>query len=223
MEKGIPGMSRYNSDITLRYLDNMENGINISTKNVKGSRSHIRLNTIREKMKFFDLKFKEKYNLDKITDINEEQLCIFFSEMRRGIIRRVDGKQYKSTSYSVRDFKAFWHWWMKINRKRGREIPDITIDLDTREDKPKWVYLSEEQVKKLCDNANYKNKVLITFLFDTGIRAPTELMNIKVSDLYDDCKELNIRQEISKTFGRRIKLMICSDLIREYIQANNLN
>ncbi len=73
-------MTKYNSDITLKYLDNMENGINISTKNVKGSRSHIRFNTIREKMKFFNSKFKEKYKLDKITDITEDQLCVFFSE-----------------------------------------------------------------------------------------------------------------------------------------------
>ena len=49
------------------------------------------------------------------------------------------------------------------------------------------------------------------FLFDSGIRSPTELMNVKVSDLFNDFKELNIREEISKTFGRRIKLMICSE------------
>lgn len=60
------------------------------------------------------------------------------------------------------------------------------------------------------------------FLFDTGIRAPTELMNVKVSDISGDYKELNIRDETSKTFGRRIKLMLCSELIKRYIQENNL-
>jgi integrase len=60
------------------------------------------------------------------------------------------------------------------------------------------------------------------FLYDTGIRAPTELMNIKVSDFYCDFKELNIRDEISKTFGRRIKLMLSSDLIKEYIKEKKL-
>jgi hypothetical protein len=59
------------------------------------------------------------------------------------------------------------------------------------------------------------------FLFDTGIRAPTELMNIKVSDLFNDFKEVNIRNEISKTFGRRIKLMLCSDLIKNYVKDSN--
>ena len=61
------------------------------------------------------------------------------------------------------------------------------------------------------------------FLFDTGIRSPTELINIKVMDLLQDYKELNIRDEISKTFGRRIKLMICSKLLKEYVEKNKLN
>jgi hypothetical protein len=60
------------------------------------------------------------------------------------------------------------------------------------------------------------------FLFDTGIRSPTELMNIRVSDLYNNCKELHIREEVSKTFGRRFKLMLCSELLIEYIKSSGL-
>lgn len=92
------------------------------------------------------------------------------------------------------------------------------MDLDTSGEKPKWVYLTEEQVRKLCDNAKYEYKVLMMFLFDTGIRSPTELLNVKVSDVYNDCKELHIREEISKTFGRKIKLMLCCGLLKEYIR-----
>jgi hypothetical protein len=47
-------------------------------------------------------------------------------------------------------------------------------------------------------------------------------MNIRVSDLYNDFKELNIREEVSKTFGRRIKLMICSGLIKEFVKDKGL-
>ncbi|MBU2612591.1 MAG: hypothetical protein KKB62_02615, partial [Nanoarchaeota archaeon] len=223
VKNGIPGMNEYNSNLVLRYLQDMEHGINTSRGTVKGSRSYIRLNTLRDKMNFFTLKFKERYNLDKITDISEQQLGIFFSEMKKGIIKKRDGGNYSTTAYSVKCFKAFWHWYMKINKREGKEILDITTDLDTREDKPKWVYLDEEQVKKFCENVNYEYRVLITFLFDTGIRAPTELMNIKVSDLYNDYKELIIRDEISKTFGRRIKLMLSSDLIKEFIKINEFS
>ncbi len=103
-----------------------------------------------------------------------------------------------------------------------KDISDITLDLDTRQEKPKWVYLTEEEVKRLCDNAKYEYRVLIWFLFDTGIRSPTELMNVKVSDLFNNFKELNIREETSKTFGRRIKLMLCSQLIEDYVKSKNL-
>jgi len=47
-------------------------------------------------------------------------------------------------------------------------------------------------------------------------------MNVKVSDFYNDFKELNIREETSKTFGRRIKLMLCSQFIKEYIKLKGI-
>lgn len=219
---GVPNVSKKNSDLTLRYLSDMEHGINISSTNKKGCRSYIRLNTLREKMRFFSLRFKEVYDLEIITEITEEQLGFFFSRMRKGEITRNDGKTYLSINYFVKVFKAFWHWWQTVNRKQGREIKDITIDLDSRGEKPKWVYLTEEQVRQLCLGARFDYKVLIMFLFDTGIRAPTELMNIKVSDLYNDHKELMIRDEISKTFGRKIKLLLSSQYLKDYIREQEL-
>ncbi len=223
VKNGIPNISKINSELTLRYLHDMEHGLNISVKNKKGSRSYARLNTLREKMVFFSRKFKEEYKLEDITKISEEDLTLLFSKMRKGEICRQDGKRYKSTNYFVKCFKAFWHWHMKINRKNGDIILDITEDLDSRGEKPEWVYLKEEQVKKLCNNAKFEYKVLIMFLFDTGIRSPSELVNIRVSDLYENCKEVNIRDEISKTFGRKIKLMLCSDILRDYIKYNGLS
>jgi len=223
VKEGIPGISKENSEIILHYLLDMETGKNVASASAKGSRSYIRLNNLREKIIFFARKFKENYNLEKITDINEDQLLEFFSSMRNGSIKRIDGTPYQTIETHAKIFKAFWHWYKKINRKNGKEIPDITLDLDASSDKPKWVYLTEEQVRRLCNKAKYEYKVLIMFLYDSGIRSPSELINIKVSDLSDDCKELNIRDEISKTFGRRIKLMLCSDLIKEYLKENKLS
>jgi hypothetical protein len=219
---GLPNISQYNSDLILQYLEDMENGLNVAQGSVKGGRSFIRLNTLRDKLRFFSIKFNQIYSLDKITDISEEQVVKFFSDMQKGYIAREDGKKYSSTAYFVKNFKAFWHWWMKTNKKKGIEIRDITNDLDTSQEKPKWVYLTEEQIKRLCNKAKYEYKILMMFLFDSGIRSPTELINIKVSDLYNNCKELHVREEVSKTFGRRIKLMLCSNLLKDYIVEKNL-
>lgn len=223
VKDGIPNISKSSSELILRYIFDMEKGINISSSSAKGARSYPRLNNLRQRLIFFVKKIYEIYGIDDISKIKEDQLIEFFSDMKSGQIKRYDGKSYQSVDTYVKIFKAFWHWYQKVNRKQGKEILDITVDLDIRQEKPKWVYLTEEQVKMLCENAKYEYKVLIMFLLDTGIRAPTELMNIKVSDFYNDFKELQIREEVSKTFGRRIKIMLCSDLLKEYIKSKKIS
>ena len=221
-KNGIEGISKMNSDLVKRYLMNMECGINVSSKSSKGSRSFVRLNTLRNRILFCVKKFEEIYKACDVTKMNEEQIVLFFSRMRGGEIKRNDGKTYTSVGDYVKVFQAFWHWHQKVCKKEGVDVPDITIDLDSTTPKPKWVYLDEKQVKKLCDAVKPEYKVLLMFLFDSGIRSPTELINVKVSDFYNNFKEVNIREEISKTFGRRIKLMICPDLIKEYVAEKKL-
>jgi integrase len=142
--------------------------------------------------------------------------------MKNGTIKKMDGGIYSSVDTYAGVFKSFWHWHQKTSKKKGIEIQDITSDLDTKQEKPDWVYLTEEQIKKLAENSKFECKVLIYFLFDTGIRAPTELVNIRISDFFNEYKEVNIREEASKTFGRRIKLMLSVDLIKEYISLKKL-
>jgi integrase len=111
---------------------------------------------------------------------------------------------------------------MKVNKKSGVILEDITVDLDTSNEKPVFVYFTEDELRKLCNRAKYEYKVLMWFLFDSGIRAPTELLNVKIMDFSTGFKELTIREEISKTFGRRIKLLLCPAVIREYVEEKNL-
>ena len=219
---GIGGINKENSKIILRYIGDMEIGINVSLQSKKGSRSYITLNNIKQRLSFLANLIESRLPVKCLTELTEEQIFQFFNDMRTGAIKRLDGNTYQSPTDYIRIFKAFWHWWQKVNKKAGKDVGDITFDLDTHQDKPKWVYLTENEVRQLCDSAKYNHKILYMFLFDTGVRSPTELMNIKVSDLYNDCKELQIRQETSKTFGRKIKLMLCTTLLREYIKIKGL-
>lgn len=141
--KGIEGISKQNSEIIIQYVTDMEHGLNVSLKSVKDGRSFIRLNTIKEKMIFFARKFKDIYNIDEIIGINEDQLVLFFSKMQKGEILRLDGKRYLSTNYFVKTFKAFWHWYQTINRKKGVDVQDITTDLDSRGENPKCSMMCE--------------------------------------------------------------------------------
>lgn len=219
---GIEGISDADRALLLKYVEDMEIGINVGNATRKGARSFIHLNSLKDRLISLMKKVRAVYGIESITDINEEQLHLLFAKMRDGTLTKPNGQPYLAVWDFVKIFKAFWHWYQRVEKKKGKDIPDITSDLDTTQEKPDWVYLTEEQVKKLAEQARADYRVLIWFLFDTGIRAPTELLNVKVSDFFNDFKELNIRQETSKTFGRRIKLMICSSLVKEFIKEKGL-
>ncbi len=102
----IPEISPQNSELILRYLSDMERGLNVAQGSTKGSRSYIRLNSLREKLINYAKKFDELYHLEIITDISEDQLLSFFADMRNGTLLRKDGKQFKSIDTAARIFKA---------------------------------------------------------------------------------------------------------------------
>jgi integrase len=209
----IKGVSDYNSNLILTFLFDMEIGKNSSPKSKKGERSFIRLNNLKDKMLFFADKFDK--DLDKIS---KDEIHMFFSNMRNGIILRKDGKQYTATGEFVRDFKAFWNWL----RRTGRVDKDITEDLrrsDSR--KPPWTYLTEEEFKILANKANSDYRALIWLMYDSGMRV-TEAYSIRIKDFSKDFTQLAIRDEYSKTFGRTIKLKLCSGLIKELVDIHNL-
>ena len=216
------GYGNDNARILLKYLNDMEQGTNIGINSKKGARSYIRLNSIKYKLIFVIKKCLELYDLNDITKINENQIHELFTKMRNREILKRNGDEYLSTGDYVKVFKAFWHWWMKTNRKEGIAIYDITIDLDTHIKKPKWSYLTEEEVSKLADYVKPKYRALIYFLIDSGIRSPTELINVKVSDFDDVSGKLNIRDETSKTFGRKIQLLISTEMLKKYIKDEKL-
>ncbi|MBS3087314.1 tyrosine-type recombinase/integrase [Candidatus Pacearchaeota archaeon] len=218
----IPEITKENSDIILRYISDMEYGLNVSNKSKKGGRGYAHLYSLQQRMILLAKRFEKLYETTDITKLDERVLHDYFTKIRNGDIKKDDGKPYLDPANIVKTVKAFWHWWIKINRKQDIKIYDITQDLDTSKQKPKWVYLTEKDIRKLYDQSIYYYKALIMFLFDTGVRAPSELTNIKVSDFYNDFKEVEVRDEVSKTFGRRIKLMISSEIIKNFIEFEKL-
>jgi integrase len=218
---GISGISKENSDLIIQYLKDMETGLNVSVENSKGPRSPRRLNDLKDKMTIFSKKFEQLYHVTNLANLDEGKVFNLFYGMQQGDLKTKAGVNYKSIDTFVKSFKSFWHWHMKANRKKKIIIEDITQDLDVKGEKPDWVYLTETQVRQLADSMSFNYKVLIMFLLDTGIRSPLELLQVKVSDLYDDCKELNIRICKKHSFPRKIKLMLCSELLKTYIQTQN--
>lgn len=230
--KGAPmeGLTQEMYDLTMQFLNDMEIGANVSPSAPKGPRSYIRLLNQRTKMHTWAVILQEELGIKSWDELKDKELEMLrlTKRMRDGEImgRREKGAPLKAVGTYVKAFKSFWNWYRRVKRKEGIQIPDITVDMDGRDSKPPFNYFTLEQLKKLCDNAKYDYRVMMLFLFDSGLRAPTELMNIKVSDLeWDDRNKiyiLHIREEVSKTFGRKIKLMLCSGLLKEYIERENI-
>jgi len=209
--------SKTNSKLIVKFLDDFSIGLNISKTSKKGARSPVRLNTLRSRLCFL-IRELEKRKVKDIRKVSDKQLHQLFDDMRSGVLKTRTGTPYKSTGDYVKVFKTFWHWYMKVSKER---IDNVTEDLDTRGEKPKFVYLTEEDFNKILNKASADLKPILSLAFDSGMRV-TEIVNIKVSDFSHDFKEVNIREETSKTFGRKIKLMMCYDQIKEYAKSLGL-
>ncbi|MDP2947669.1 MAG: hypothetical protein Q8N88_06155 [Nanoarchaeota archaeon] len=144
-KKGVPDISKENSNLLLRYLKDMEVGINISSKSCKGSRSLRRLNNLKDRIIIFCKWFEKHYNVHDLSKLTEAEVFGLFHDIKEGVIKTKNGENYKSIDILAKAFNAFWHWHVKVSRKSGSIIDDLTQDLDAKGEKPDWVYLDEEK------------------------------------------------------------------------------
>ena len=61
VRKGIPDISKANSDIILECLTDLELGLNVSDNVPKGARASSRLNDLKSKLILFAKTFEEKF------------------------------------------------------------------------------------------------------------------------------------------------------------------
>lgn len=219
-------LSPKHSELLTRYLLDLRYGRNTAKGIKRGARSASHIMATKNRLHSL-LKKLEQYTGRKDMDFEEEEIIYFFEEMRSGEIKKSDGSRYLAAGDFARVFAAFWRWHKRIRKKNGVFIQDIAQDLDTSQtQKPKWCYFTLEGARKMALRANLEYRALIFFGFDSGIRSPKEMMNVRVSDLTESDDPnyllLTIRSETSKTFGRTIKLMLSSQVIRDYIATYHL-
>lgn len=222
-EQGIPGLTRATSDVIIQHLADMEQGRNVARGSKKGGRSYARLYNIRQRLVQLSKMLQER-GVNSITKLTEDQITKLFSDMERGTIRTLRDEVYKSTGDYAKIFKAFWHWWMKVNRKQGNTISDITEDLSTASAPPKFVYLTKEDVEKLLPYFPEDEQVMLMFMFDSIVRTPSELLGLEVKDVFQKDGEvwIGFADDISKTFGRTFNLLYCGEALLKYIARKEL-
>lgn len=226
----MPGTSEENRQLILRFIEDMEVGANVNPKSKKGARSYGRLRNIKTKLLTLSILMQKDLNIQTLADLEGKdiELLKFLKKLRDGTLTapKNKGKPLQAVGTYLKTFKAFWHWHQRVQRRQGRGVEDITMDLDCKDDKPKFNYFTIDGLNQLCNHAKFEYKAMMMFMFDSGIRSPTEMMNAGVDDLEWDNKHnyyiLNIREETSKTFGRKIKLLLCSEVLKEHIKNEGL-
>jgi len=229
-ETGIPNLTKENSDLIIQHIEDMEAGRNVNRKSKAGRRGYNTLNT-RKSWLITVFKNLEKRGIKDITKITEKQIHDFFDDVKKGIVKTQKGKTYgKSVRDQIKAFRALWNWYMKTQRKlhnetngeKGKLVIDITEELSAEKNGDDFVYFTLEQLKEMMPYFSEDEQVRLLFMFDTIIRSPIELMNVKVSDIHDNFEQLTIRDEVAKTYGRTIKLLLCSDELEKYVKKNEL-
>lgn len=221
---GVEGLTKKNSDLLIQYVSDMEIGVNISNKNKKGPRSYPRLNNLRQRLRQIMVMLQDR-KVGDFSKITEKEVMQFFSDMHTGEIKNQKGQKYRSVGDYAKVFTSFWHWWMKVNRKQGTLLEDITEEIDKSSDKARFVYITKEKLDELLPYLNEDEQTIVLFVFDSIIRSPTELLSLKVSDIYKKEGEIwvNVSGEISKTgFDRSFNLIYSGDAITEFIKKHDL-
>lgn len=230
-EEGIYGLNLTNSNLIIGHIEDLASGNNTDKKHKKGKRSY---NTLLTRKSWLIVIFRnlEERGIKDISKITEQQIFKYFDDVKEGIVKRADGKgKYgKSIRDQIKAFNCFWHWWIRINRKlyiqskgkKGKMLNDITEELSAEKNGEEFVYFSFEELKRMLPYFTPDEQIRCLFMFDTIIRCPKELMNVKISDLHDNYEQLSIRDETSKTYGRTIKLLLCSQELKNYIERNQL-
>lgn len=128
-----------------------------------------------------------------------------------------------SVDYAQR-WNAFWSWYKTKNRREGIIVQEITLKLNDfgngNKKESSFVWLTKEEFDKFRSHFDKDKQLILLFCFDSIIRSPTELMSLKVENIYikNDEVWLHIPEEISKTIGRKFNLVYSGDLILEYIK-----
>ena len=209
--KSIKGIKREDHKLLIEFLKDMELGLNTPV-GMNGKRGAGTLLNLSSHNLFFLRNFKKP-----LLKITKKDLHELEDNVTRGVIKKRNGETFAQFGNYIKDFKVLWHWLQRT--KKVKE--DITNDISAKTSKPSWVFLSEEQIKTFFNKLSSDMRVLCWFMYDSGARV-TEANSIKIENFSKDFTQVDIPDEVAKTFGRTINLKLCSQLVKEYVKEHNL-
>lgn len=225
---GVDGLNPENSSLLLEHVQDLRTGHLGAPSAKKGPRSDIRVFSVASRLSSYCRMLQAYFGQDKtFYSLSRRDAVTFFGDLRAGRIRNKRGRVPKDVDSISKTAQAWFRWYIRREASEGRVPPaDPFLDVSkSTNTKPAWVYLDEAQLKRLADACSPKYRAALLLLWDSGCRAPTELVNIRVKDISyseDGGYNLTIRGETSKTFGRTIRLLFSGPTVLEFAENNKL-
>lgn len=227
--KGDRSINAENKKIILNFLHGCELG-KISTKQCSPARltKHIYLLTRLNSM-FNNKPFR------KITGKEIEDIIVKFN---KGFYKRqlVQLKKHKGEKQLIRiqtntsladdtvsDFKMMIKRLFRFIYGEGDKYQQMAGWIRIEEKIKEIPALAREEIEKLANAANVKNKALILVLFDSGTRIE-EFLNIRIGDLTKKQEAgrlyYQIRIKHSKTKPRTISIPMCTEVLESWLSVH---
>lgn len=225
--KGIPGLNSENSRLIIEHAEDLMVGHLGSPVSKRGPRSSIRIVSVVSRLTSFSRMMQQYFGYEKtFYSLTRREAGKFFMDLRAGIVLNGYGKRPRDVDSIVKVVAAWFRWYCRREAEEGRPVPqDPFSDVSkSANSKPAWVYLDENQLKRLSEACNPKYRTFLLLQWDSGCRAPTEAVNVRRSDITEESGSfyLNIRPETSKTFGRRIRLMFSGKALVDFCENNQV-
>lgn len=125
------------------------------------------------------------------------------------------GKQYKYSEYSIYQIET------KIRLFLNSINPELCVDVQPRMPKKSQLpknLLNVEDIEKLLNACHtLRDKALIAFLFESGVRKG-ELFSIRIENVVFDENGAVVTIPTGKTGARRIRVVFSASFLRQYIE-----
>lgn len=205
-----------NKELILKFIADARSGKTVKNR-AKKKIGHSRCLKYAYALKRFSEWFDKP--LDRVIAKDMEKVISNLEEDKYNIY----SKNRKNKNYSEKtkldfkkDIKKFFRW-MHGDTERYH---DLTSWIDTHEEIQEVPALTREEVEKMANACDTRNKAIIMILFDSGCRIE-EFLNIRIGDLTK--KEDNyymIRIKHSKTKPRTISIPMCTQILEAWLTSH---
>jgi integrase len=129
-----------------------------------------------------------------------------------------DGERRNYSDNSKLDFKKAIRKLFRWLHGESKKFYDLTSWIDMHETQQEIPALSREEVERMANECDTRDKTIILVLFDSGARIE-ELMNVRLGDITkkEDGGYYMLRIRISKTKPRTISVPICTQVLDNWL------